>query len=189
MNPYSHFTIPAFDRFLVWLSASDLRLFFLQWEASDGVVRFVHVLAAGTLFGAILLMDLKLLGRVTQIGVNDMAALTIPWAIAGGVLAILTGLVLLLFDPIAVGVHTFFLPKMALIVLGIANAAAFHRFVRLEGSGQRRRIASGAGALSIALWAGVFLCAALNGSERITSAVAAQVSPVANGKSPSSESP
>ena len=172
MNPYSHFSVPAFDRFLVWLSATDLRLFFLQWETFDGFVRFVHVLSAGTLFGAILLLDLKLLGRVTKIGVRELAGVVIPWAIAGGIIAVLTGIVLLLFDPIAVGVHTYFLPKMGLIVLGFANALAFHRFVRLDETA-RPRLRRGAGALSIALWTAVFLCAALNGSERISSSVGA----------------
>lgn len=173
MNPYSHFSVPAFDQFLVWLSATDLRLFFLQWEAADGFVRFLHVLGAGTLFGAILLMDLKLLGRVARIDARDLATLTIPWAVAGGSVAILTGIVLLLFDPIAVGVHTFFLPKMGLIALGIANAFAFHAFVGMDERARRPRLAGSAGALSIALWAGVFLCAALNGSERISSSIGA----------------
>lgn len=174
MNPYSHFSVPAFDQFLVWLSATDLRLFFLQFEAADGFVRFVHVLAAGTLFGAILLLDLKLIGRIRRIGVHDLASVVIPWAVTGGVVAMMTGVVLLLFDPIAVGVHTFFLPKMALIAAGIVNALAFHRFVRLGQSADGEPappLRAGAAALSIALWAGVFLCAALNGSERISSSV------------------
>lgn len=173
MNPYSDFSVPAFDQFLIWLSATDLRLFVLQFEWADGIVRFVHVLAAAILFGAILLMDLKLLGRLARLDIRDLAAVTIPWALGGGVVAILSGGLLLLFDPIAVGVHTYFLPKMGLIVLGAANALYFHRFVHLGKTGERRVGSGVAGAVSIALWSGVFLCAALNGSERITSSVGA----------------
>jgi len=172
MNPYSHFSSPLFDRFLIWLSTTDLRMFFYQMEAYDGLVRFVHVLSAGTLFGSILLMDLKLIGYVPKLGLRDLADVSIPWAITGLVGAIATGVILLLFDPIAVGVHTYFLPKMALIALGGLNALAFHWLVKLPADGARSLGARISGAASIMLWAGVFLCAALNGAERISSSVA-----------------
>ncbi len=174
MNPYSHFSIAEFDRFLVWLATSDLRLFFYRAEGWDPFVVFLHVLGASVLFGAILLMDLRLIGRARQLGVHELAALAVPWAMGGAALALITGIVLLLFDPIAVGIHTFFLPKMALIVLGLANALLFHRFAGLDTvdapRGQLRARISGVA--SIAVWMAVFLCAALNARERISSSSA-----------------
>lgn len=170
VNPYSDFSVPAFDRFLVWLSTTDLRLWFYQGEAYDPFVRFLHVAAASILFGAILLVDLRLMGWRRTFGVRDLTDLALPWAIGGGIVAIVTGLALLLFDPIAVGVHTFFLPKMFLIAVGGLNAIGFHRWVRIAGvDGAQARAAFFAGGTSILIWAGVFLCAALNATERISS--------------------
>ena len=111
------------------------------------------------------------MGFARKLAAKDLADLALPWAIGGGVTAMLTGIVLLLFDPIAVGIHTFFLPKMALIALGLVNALTFHRLVRLDGLETRAAAARLAGALSLALWAGVFLCATLNATERISATV------------------
>jgi hypothetical protein len=171
MNPYTHFSIPAFDTFLIWLSTTDLRLWLYQYEEADRFLVFVHIAAAATLFGAILLVDLRLMGFARKLDARALAGLALPWAIAGGVTAMVTGIVLLLFDPIAVGIHTFFLPKMALIALGLVNALAFHRLVRLDAISDRARRARFAGALSLALWTGVFLCATLNATERISASV------------------
>lgn len=168
MNPYTHFSIPAFDRFLVWLSTSDLRLWLYQYSGADRVFVFLHVTAAALLFGAILLVDLRLMGVGRRLVLRELAALALPWALGSGIVALVSGIVLLLFDPIAVGVHTFFLPKMALIVLGALNALAFHRFVRLDAAETPRAMARLAGAVSLAVWLGVFACATLNSTERIS---------------------
>lgn len=168
MNPYTHFSIPAFDRFLVWLSTTDLRLWLYQFEDVDRALVFIHIAAAAILFGAILLVDLRLMGFARRIVLKELAALAIPWAIVGGIVAMLTGLTLLMFDPIAVGIHTFFLPKMVLIAIGFINAIAFHRFVRLDAAEAPHPGARLAGALSIAVWAAVFLCATMNATERIS---------------------
>lgn len=168
MNPYSDFSVPAFDQFLIWLSATDLRLFFYRFQDWDWLFVFLHVASAAILFGAILIVDLRLMGVMRKLDLRELARLALPWAIGAAGAAIASGIVLLLFDPITVGVHTYFLPKMALILLGLANAIIFHRVVRLEGTEQRANTARFAGALSIALWAGVFLCASLNSTERIS---------------------
>ncbi|MEJ0060346.1 MAG: hypothetical protein WDM79_12565 [Terricaulis sp.] len=174
MSPYSNFSFPAFDHFLVWLSTTDLRLWLYRFEDADRFFVFLHIAAAAILFGAILLVDLRLMGFARRVVLKELAALALPWAIGGGVVAMATGLVLLMFDPIAVGVHTFFLPKMALIVLGLINALAFHRFVRLDAAETPARSTRFAGALSLVLWTGVFLCATLNATERISSSASAE---------------
>jgi hypothetical protein len=92
--------------------------------------------------------------------------LVLPGVMVSAGAALASGVLLLLFNPIAVGVHTFFLPKMGLILLGLINAAAFHRLApAVDGAWPRR-----AGAIaSILLWSAVFLCATLNETERIGS--------------------
>lgn len=169
MNPYSDFSVPWFDAFLLWLSATPLRVFFYRFEDYDWLFVFAHVSSAAVLLGSILIVDLRIMGVMREINLRKLATLALPWSIGGALIALASGAALLLFDPIAVGVHTYFLPKMALIVLGLANALAFHRFTNLDAAETPSAGARFAGALSIALWAGVFLCASLNGTERISS--------------------
>lgn len=173
MNPYSGFSWPVFDRFLVWLSTTDLRLFIYRFEDIHPLVRFAHVTGAGILIGSILLVDLRLVGLGRRVPATDLARLALPWSIGGAVAALATGVLMLLFDPIAVGVHTFFLPKMALIVVGLLNAVVFHRFGKIAAVEGTRHLlrARIAGLLSMVLWLGVFLCATLNASERVFNAV------------------
>ncbi len=169
MNPYSDFSLPAFDAFLLWLSATDLRVFFYRFEDFDWLFVFTHVSAAAVLLGSILIVDLRIIGVMREINLRKLAVLALPWSIGGATIALLSGFVLLMFDPIAVGVHTYFLPKMVLILLGLANALAFHLFFNLERAETPTGRTRFAGAISIALWAGVFLCASLNSTERISS--------------------
>ncbi|MBK8542830.1 MAG: hypothetical protein IPL62_04195 [Caulobacteraceae bacterium] len=175
MNPYSDFSVPWFDAFLLWLSATELRAFFYRFEDFDWLFVFAHVASAAVLLGSILIVDLRIIGLMREINLRKLAVLALPWSIGGAIIALLSGTVLLLFDPIAVGVHTYFLPKMGLILLGLLNALAFHHFTNLEAAETPTTRARFAGALSIALWAGVFLCATLNGTERISSSTHAEL--------------
>jgi hypothetical protein len=176
MNPYSDFHSDAFDRFLVWLSTSDLRMLLYPLDDVHPLFRFVHVAAAATLLGSILVMDLRLMGVGRSINAQALARLILPWAIGSGIVAVVSGLMLFLFDPIATGVHTYFIPKMGLLLLGLVNALAFHRFTSLSAVDAETRPgrARAAGAISIALWIGVFLMASLNASERVPTVYAAE---------------
>lgn len=169
MNPYSDFSVPWFDAFLLWLSATELRAFFYRFEDFDWLFVFAHVASAAILFGSILIVDLRIIGVMRDIDLRKLAKLALPWSIGSTIIALSSGVVLLLFDPIAVGVHTYFLPKMGLVLLGLLNALGFHYFVKLDAAEAPTPGGRFAGALSIALWAGVFLCATLNGTERISS--------------------
>lgn len=169
MNPYSDFSVPWFDAFLLWLSATELRAFFYRFEDFDWLFVFAHVASAAVLLGSILIVDLRILGVMREINLRKLAVLALPWSIGGAIIALLSGTVLLLFDPIAVGVHTYFLPKMGLIFIGLLNAVMFHRLFSLDVAETPSVRTRFIGALSIAVWAGVFLCASLNGTERISS--------------------
>ena len=169
MNPYSDFSVPWFDAFLLWLSATELRALFYRFEDFDWLFVFAHVASAAVLLGSILIVDLRIIGVMREINLHKLAKLALPWSIGGAIIALASGVALLLFDPIAVGVHTYFLPKMALILLGLANALAFHWMFNLDAAETPTIRSRVAGAVSIALWAGVFLCASLNSTERISS--------------------
>ena len=78
--------------------------------------------------------------------------------------AIVTGVALFLYEPVKVGSHAYFVPKLALIALGMTNAGLFHgRDYRaaLDAEAMPRH-ARLAGAVSLALWTAVIVCACLN---------------------------
>ena len=51
----------------------------------------------------------------------------LPWLWATFAITVATGLALFLYDPVHVGAHAYWSPKLISIGLGLFNAAFFHR--------------------------------------------------------------
>ncbi len=142
------------------LAALDNRWLHFHMQPVQYLVRAIHVLAVSGFFGGIAILDLRLLGRGRGLPVAPLAALVRPAVYANFVVAIATGVALFLYDPVEVGSHPYFVPKLALIVLGLTNALGFHRVEALgDRDGARARWA---GAASLVLWSAVILLACLN---------------------------
>jgi hypothetical protein len=93
------------------------------------------------------------------------AAHVLPWLYGTFGVAILTGLALFFYDPIGVGSHGFFVPKLIFLMFGLANAVVFHRsgyVVALAANTHMPRGARIAGAVSLLTWAAVMASASLN---------------------------
>jgi ABC-type xylose transport system permease subunit len=166
---YSTYGIYLPTDFLVWLSSSGFRLFVYRLQEFHALFRVAHILSMAIFFGSIVLLDLRLFGLSRDLALRQFAPHVLPWTYASFALAVLSGTVLFLFDPIQLASHTWFLPKLLLVALGLANAAAFRR-----GAWDRAVAAQGtlpgaarlAGAISASLWIAVMICASLNASER-----------------------
>jgi hypothetical protein len=113
----------------------------------------LHVVAAATLFGVILVADLRLLGLGRTLEVDAVLRLTLPFAWAGFALAVLTGPLMFAADPLVVAANPFFRIKLALLLAAGLNAVALRQARRRGGGGAR--ISAG---LSIALWLAVLVC-------------------------------
>ena len=147
------------------LIALDNRDLHFQMQPYHYLVRLVHVVAMAAFFGAIGLLDLRLLGWRASVPLRAFADHTLPWLFATFALALLTGAALFAYDPVHVGAHAYFMPKMLLIVLGVANAGVFHRTAYLRSlakEGAPPLAAKLAGGLSLAIWAAVIVCSSLN---------------------------
>ncbi len=129
------------------------------------VIRIVHILSMAAFFGGILLVDLRLMGWRGALSLRDLTRQTMPavyWAFA---VTVVTGLALFFYDPVHVGSHAYFVPKMLFLVLGGINAWTFHEtgYVRaLAAGGVVPRSAAIAGAMSILFWTGVVVFACLD---------------------------
>ena len=87
----------------------------------------LHVLGLGLVLGAILALDLRLLGLARTIPARALARLLIPLAATGLLLQVPTGAVMLLADAAALLGHPLMLAKLALVALAALNALFVHR--------------------------------------------------------------
>lgn len=143
---------------LAWLEASAIG----EWVRTSGpwtyaLVNLGHVLGVALLFGAIVVLDLRLLGAWARTPATALAAPATTVAAAGLTLALLTGPVLLSAQATEYERNPFLWLKLGAVALGAANlwalrrSDAWRRLDEAASAGARRRLALG-GALSLAFW-------------------------------------
>ena len=149
------------------LAALDWRPFHFALQPYHYLTRLAHILSMAGFFGGIALLDLRLIGWRRKLPLRPFADQALPWIYATFGVSILTGVALFFYDPVHVGSHAYFTLKLILILLGIVNAAVFRRSGYLaaltpDAPASQPTYARLVGALSLALWTGVILCACLN---------------------------
>ncbi|MFB9951494.1 DUF6644 family protein [Rhizobium puerariae] len=90
------------------------------------LVNAAHILGTGMLFGAILALDLRLLGFAPAVPLPPIAPYLSRLAGAGVVLAIVTGFCLFTVRPTEYARNPAFLAKLGLVALGLINVAVVH---------------------------------------------------------------
>jgi len=113
-----------------------------------------HILGLGLLFGAIVPLDLRLLGLWRSVPARALARVLVPVAATGVGLAVVTGLLLFSVRPLDYAPAGLFQAKLAVVLLALANVALLHRLPawRRLGDGPSGRALPLAAALSLALW-------------------------------------
>jgi hypothetical protein len=135
-----------------------------------GLLNLAHILGISTLFGAVVVLDLKLIGLWRSIPAVSLIRPTIPLAATGFVLAALSGIMMLSFNTTEYHGNPFLYTKFPVIALGLVNVAIVQRLAAW------RRAASGApteqgdritlatvGALSLLIWTIVIACGRMIG--------------------------
>jgi hypothetical protein len=114
-----------------------------------------HIISVGLVLGAIITLDLRILGLFRQYPIGTLGPPLLRVAAAGLAFAILTGLMLFSVRPIAYIHNTAFLIKVGIVGLGIANALLLnhnrHWRLALMNREPHRRVQLSA-FLSMALW-------------------------------------
>jgi hypothetical protein len=134
------------------------------WLQNSGtaylVVNAVHILGIGLILGAILPLDLRLMGLFRQTPLPVIAPFLSRAAAAGVVVALLTGFWLFSVQPDHYLGNTAFLAKLGVLALALGNIGLQH------GHGGYRQVLEGGAvpwsvrlvaATSIGLWLGVLL--------------------------------
>ena len=140
----------------------------LEWIANSGLaaamkgsvnlyiaVSAAHILSVGLIVGAILPLDLKLIGLFPRVPLAVIGPFLSRIAATGIVLAIVTGGLLFSVRPTEYAGNPAFLAKLALLLAGVVNAVLLH------GSAGWRNAVGGApvtpvlrlqASLSLAIW-------------------------------------
>jgi hypothetical protein len=160
---YGGFGLHLPTAWLAMLAQSDLRHMIYGVRPLYGALRFLHLLGTAGFVGAILLADIKLLGFFPNASLQPMRIpmLTVMHVAFG--VTIVTGLTLFLYDPIGIGLHTMFVPKLLLVVLGLGHA---HGVRRLSAARTLPLLKHGLPAISLTIWTLVIACSTWNHVER-----------------------
>lgn len=129
-------------------------------------VEAVHIVALGTLFGSILIVDLRLLGLSRDVSAARLARHALPWTVAAFLLAMVTGLLMFTAHAEDFLTNNVFLLKMGLILAagvnaGLLHTGAFQSVAQWDTAVMpppRVRFAAG---LSIFIWIVVIFCGRL----------------------------
>ena len=92
-----------------------------------GIVNLTHILGVASLFGSILVLDLRLLGLWRRIPIAALAGATVPVATIGFAVAATTGVGLLATKATEYVGNPFLLIKFPAIALGVLNVALLKR--------------------------------------------------------------
>jgi hypothetical protein len=145
---------------LTWLEAS----FLGQAIRGSGVwsyafINLAHIAGVATLFGSILVLDLRMLGLFSRAPLAAVSVATVPLAATGFGIAAVSGLCMLSTNATEYRSNPFLLLKFGAILAGLINVAVVHRmpawrqrWTGASTSRQRRQLAA-AGGISLTAWA------------------------------------
>lgn len=129
---------------------------FSQWRYATA--NAVHILGIALLVGAVVPLNLRLLGAWPRHSLTELARVLVPVAATGLTIAVLAGMAIFSVRAKDYGVLELLWFKLSLVAVGIVSAIAFHVAAGwwLERSGPvQRRVHA---AVSLACWIGALFC-------------------------------
>jgi hypothetical protein len=130
---------------------------FSRWGYAG--VNTAHILGIALLVGAILPLDLRLLGLWRRVPLEPLERVLVPVAATGLLLAMTTGAFLFSTRAPEYAALDLFFAKLALIATGVFHALSLRLGAGLQGASPARRRAAGATSLSI--WLAALVCGRL----------------------------
>ena len=137
------------------LEASSVGLWVREGPWTYGLVNTTHVLGVAALFGAVAVLDLRLMGLWRDVPTAVLAGPCTRVAGAGLAVALFSGVLLLTAQATEYQYNPVFWIKLGAVALAVTNLALLHRSSAWKARAERapgRRLAW-AGGMSIALWA------------------------------------
>ena len=142
--------------FAEWLGSTPLSIGVQSRTWLTPLLQSIHILMIGIVFVSILVVALRVLGRMrTEESLTAVWRRFAPWLWPALVVMALTGIVLIIGEPVRESTATSFWLKMALIAIGVSSAAFFGRSVRSAANGGAGEASAGARFAAVAtvvLW-------------------------------------
>ena len=124
--------------FLSWMESSALGVAIREagpWFYA--AINLAHILGIATLFGSILVLDLRLLGFWRRVPLAPLVTAADPIAGAGFALAVTTGVCLLATNATEYIGNPFLLIKFPAIAVGVVNVVLVHRSTAWKAHAER----------------------------------------------------
>jgi hypothetical protein len=141
------------EDFAIWLSETGLSIALTDSELAFPAIESLHVIAITLVFGSIAVVDLRLLGLASKRrDASELIASILPitWLAFG--LAVVTGALLFVANPISYSANFYFLGKLVLLALAGINMVLFHIFSHRHLATQGALAPRLSGAASLTLW-------------------------------------
>ena len=143
---------------LKWLESTQTAEFIRESEWAFPTIESVHVIALALLVGTIAIVDLRLLGLAsTSRSYADLSREVLPWTWGSFVLAVISGSLMFISQPVSYFGNFAFRSKILLLCLAGINMLVFQYLTGRGASGWRREDAvplagKVAASLSLVLW-------------------------------------
>jgi len=140
-----------------WVAASALGQAISKSSWAFAVIESVHLLALAVIGGAVLMVDLRLLGFGLRAQPLDRVARDAwPWFVGSWVVMIVSGVLLFVSEPLKLYFSTPFFWKMIFLLSGSVFAVTVRRKVTMAGDGRTPPLVMKlVGLVSLLLWSGV----------------------------------
>ena len=135
-----------------------------------GIVNLAHIVGISLLFGAIVILDIRLLSFWQHVSVGTIATITIPIAVIGLSLAIPSGISMFAMNATQYHENPFVYLKIPILVLALANVVVVTRLRAWQRAVTGSFLQTGdgsvlyvSGAFSLCLWSSVLVCGRMIG--------------------------
>lgn len=130
------------------------------------IVEIVHISGFVVLVGSIVVLDLRLLGLSRSLSAKALARHVLPWSVGALLVIVPSGFLMFMAHASDFIVNPAFQLKIALILTGLTNAAAFHtgafrRYANAAPDAPVPAMVKAHAAASIAIWFSVIACGRL----------------------------
>ena len=145
----------------LWIGETSLSLWLVERFWSIPIVQVIHILAIAASFGAVLMINLRIFGLAgTERTMAETERRYTRWIWWSLVVLALSGLVLIIAEPIRELINPIFWIKMGLVIVAVATSIWFHGKVmrRLAGGGAVTGGIKAGAIFIIVLWCVIILC-------------------------------
>ena len=151
--------------FFQWMGGLSFSQFFLTTVWPTPIIQCIHLIAVSVFAGALLIVDLRLLGRgLTSSSIPKLAGAAQPWLVGSFVVLVLSGMPQMMSTALKQYYSPFFWWKMEMVGLGLIVTFVVRKVIASKEEGHFGPVwPKVVGIISISLWTSVTIGARLIG--------------------------